>query len=213
MKQNGFEKIVFYISRTVIIIPVVVIFFGLFIFAKEKNAQLKVLNAQQKPTTQKVATNAPKTISSQATASSERIVFSLQGPLVCQYQSNEASMSALIKNKKVIATNKVGKKASNYLLVDECLYIWEEGNNTGRKICELSQYIKMFETLSSFGILNAESLFDIFSQLGLKPEKLSNLPKENIGAEFSKSCKKREVNDEVFKVPLKVSFKNEKFSP
>jgi len=129
--KNNLDDFFSFISKVVIIIPIVVVVLSLmFKFGQTKtgriNPQKGLIN--QTPTTTK----------------DNSIKLDLQGPIVCN--------SLFIKDKKVLFKN----KQSNYLLNGDCFYTWETGKLNGVKECGLENYINLAEKYS--GLLNINDL-------------------------------------------------------
>lgn len=97
-----------------------------------------------------------------------------------------------------------GERKDNVLVKGDCYYKWNTGEFTGDKMCGISTYISLYETISAVsGGMDLGTLLS-FSQM-------SDVKTASISADFLQktveSCKKVEVNDSVFTVPTTIRFK------
>ncbi len=132
--------------------------------------------------------------------------FDLQGPVVCQLSSSEASLSAFLKDKKILVKIEIKDKINNFLYKDDCLFVWTSGVFSGEKKCGLSPYFKTIEDLLSMNLFS----FDNFITSLIYLEKTPFLP-INISdvKKLINSCKKEEIeNLSIFEAPERVLFKN-----
>lgn len=181
-------------SRILFIIPVIVILIALltkFSFAPSETKQ-----------EQKVTIFPTKPIEVQESSASAKI--NLQGPFRCQFVSPDASASAFIKERKVYIT--VNRKGTdqNVLLNGDCVYMWGKTGFNGEKVCGISSYISLGESLLSLNIISPESLFEQFGSLLPAGE----IPNIDISSVLN-SCKKEEIKDDtLFTIPKNILFKN-----
>lgn len=175
-----------FISRLVIVIPIVIIIGALilkFNQKKENYSQKIIFTPTVAPTKTPIISSTPA------------IKFDLIGPLVCQINEKETSISAYVKDKKILLTkNEKGlpadkqEKVDYFLVKEDCLYWWEEGKYSGEKICGISSYLSYFEQLSQFGFMGMGNL-DLGHLIG--------------------NCRKEEIKDlKIFEVPKNILFKN-----
>ncbi len=124
----------------------------------------------------------------------------LKGPYICQYQTEEASLSAYIKNKNVFISNQKKEETDYFVLKGDCLYMWEKGAFGGQKVCGLSQYVSLVEVFGQFNILGTL----------LPPGALSIGSLNSVNFTHAmESCRKRDfTNSTIFTVPSNVLFKN-----
>lgn len=189
MKENKFlDDFFYYTSKIILIIPIIIVILALIIkfndkkketVKKENNQILISLKVSPKPTINK-----------------KKSSFNLNGPLVCQYNNKEASVSAFIKDKNIYA--KVAKKNSeeNFLVKEDCLYHWLEKQYTGEKICGIGQYLNLVVSLP---------FFDFSSLFG----RVNNpLIKELSFNQLISSCEEKKVDGEIFQIPQQIIFKN-----
>lgn len=169
----------FYIfSKIVFIIPIFIIVAALFIRFNQK----PYFSSQKKiPTpTFKIKKITPTKIPNP---------IDLNGPYICQFQDKEASLSAYIFDKKVLAKKETKDKIENYLLNNDCFYFWEKGKFTGEKVCGLSGYFNLLNLLPNFSPLDI-------------------LGGANLNTYFN-NCKKQTIeNKEIFNIPNNILFKN-----
>jgi hypothetical protein len=171
------EDFFYIVSKIIIVIPIIIVILALiFRFNENKNS----LPKNFLPTPTFILTATPKVKS---------VKIDLKGPYVCNFEINEATISAFIKNKEIFLNKKEKGKQENFLYKkDGCLYQWENNKFTGNKVCGLSYYIEFF---------------DQFSQL---PSFI--LPNTDFNSYFNK-CQKQEIKDEkIFDLPVNVLFKN-----
>jgi hypothetical protein len=186
VQNEGLDNFFSYVSKAVIIIPIVVVVLSLmFKFGQTKTGRINSKMGSTLPTGRQV-NQAPTTIS---TAKDNSIKFDLKGPIVCN--------NLFIKDKKILFKNKL----INYLLNGDCFYTWETEKLNGKKECGLKNYISIVENY--LGSLNINDLVN------------NNLIKEfienkdiNIN-EVINSCKKGEIKDDsIFEIPKKIIFKS-----
>ena len=202
MKEGIVEKIFFYLARLTIIVPIIVVIVAILIRVSKKNpTDFKPSPKVMISPSVKITTDSAK---ERAKEASPAALFSLKGPLVCNFIDNGATISAYIKNKNILAQVSQKDTVKNYLLKDDCFYQWEKGRYNGEKFCGLSPYLSIFEQLSSFGILDFESLLKFIPQEELKDKLKSN----NQINKAVKQCQKKEVEEVIFNIPANVLFKN-----
>lgn len=193
MKENKFlDEFFYYSSKIILIIPIIIVILSLIIkFNNKKEEGVKREN--------QLRIVSPK-VSPKATIDKKKSSFNLNGPLVCQYDNKEASISAYIKDKKIYA--KITKKNSkvNLLVNDDCLYYWLEKQYTGEKICGIGQYMNLLVSLPLFDL--SSSLFGVN---GVVDDPL--MEEINFNQLFS-SCKEKKVDEAIFQLPQEIIFKN-----
>lgn len=135
------------------------------------------------------------------TVVSAQNTLNLQGPFICTSSSKTASWSAYIKDKKIVVISKQSKEVGNYLLDGDCGYIWKTPGVTGQKICGLSSYIPIAESLLSSGLVSIETILSS----GSIPQ-IASVNMEDIN-KLIKSCIKKEIIEKsVFQIPAGVRF-------
>lgn len=194
MKQEKVHDFFHNVSRITIILPIIIIALGVILKSSAPNT-LQVQNAQ-------IA--AQPTVAPTMYISPTSIPINLTGPLVCTFDSQSDYPGTLfIKNKNVFARLlPKGEEATiSVLLKDDCVYKWENKATTGAKICSVSQYITMINMLSSFNLLDAESLMNIITQFG-QANGAKNMPEKAPAA----TCLKEMMADSIFDLPKNIQF-------
>lgn len=185
-------------SKIVIIIPLVVLALAVFFQLQQK---VSVLNKKTA-----VSSTLPTSILPSLSPTPVNVKINLKGPFICNYQDKESSVSAQIKNGNAYI-QLMRDHGENILLNGDCVYKWEPNRTTGDKMCGISNYLFLYETMSAVG-----GEMDIGSLLGLL--QLSDKKDETLNAEYIQkvvnTCKKQEVKDSIFTIPSRVSFKETK---
>ncbi len=125
--------------------------------------------------------------------------FDLNKPQVCSYTGDGITVEAQIKDKHIFAKVNQNNEVSSFLIAEDCLYQWADKEVNGIKMCNIGQYISMFEMFSSFG--SASSLVSFIPGLD------SSLPvSPNVLSSISDSCKSSIIDEKLFEVPNSISF-------
>lgn len=181
-------------SRILFIVPIVVILVALltkFSFAPSETKQEQIVTVSPvQPTEVREGSLYTK--------------INLQGPFRCQLISPDASASAFVKEKKMYITVD-RKETDQYVLLNgDCVYMWGKTGFSGEKVCGVSSYISLAESLFSLNIISPESLFEQFSSL-LPTGEMPDIDMASI----LNSCKKEEIEDDsLFTIPKNILFKN-----
>lgn len=187
-----------FISRFILIIPVLVIIIGVVLTVEKRMKGVTSTQIKQP------ITPLPKKVSPSTAVGSSSISLDLNGPWICKYSNTNMMVDVQIKNKNLSIRKKEGKTSNNYLLKDDCFYMWSAGIQ-GTKVCGLEQYITLYESLSSFGFGNVNVLIDKFFK-----DKTQN---KFLVEDVIKTCKKIEVmNDENFFLPKEIKFQEQPVS-
>lgn len=127
--------------------------------------------------------------------------FDLNKPQVCSYTGDDITVEAQIKDKHIFAKVNQNNKMSSILITEDCLYKWADKEASGIKMCNIGQYISMFELFSSFGSAGSliSSIPGLDSSLPVSPDVLSGI---------SDSCKSSIVDEKLFEVPNSISFQD-----
>lgn len=182
--QSFLDQFFHYASRAIIIIPIITVVIALII--KFNNQDIK-----KQTISEKILPSVKPTIQMKPS-----IKVDLEGPFFCLFTTEEATISAYIKDKKIFAQNMDKNGTKIFLLNGDCLYTWNLNGFSGEKKCGLSQYINTFEVLSSIGISNLDSILSIPTT---QEAAIKNL---------ISSCKKEEIkNEDIFELPKYVLFK------
>lgn len=172
-------------SRIIFIFPIIILILGIWVkYSSNKN--FPVISLSPSPTTMKTL---PSTLKNQAIEK-----FNLIGPWLCQYQTKESSIAAFIQNKKILVKTIDKNEVKNFLIGDDCLYLWQEKSYTGERFCGIGRYLNLFESLPFFN----------FGDLVKGSEFGKNFDFNNL----LNSCQKKEIKNELFSIPKNVIFKN-----
>lgn len=206
LRQN-LDSLFQILSRVIIIVPLVAILIAL-ILKLSGNQNLTINSLQSAPTPTKIQSNPLSNLPQSFKMSSDSAKFNLQGPLICSYITDSASMSAYIKDKRVLFKAFEKNSTQNILLKDDCIYIWQMGNFSGEKICGISQYVGLAESFLSIGIFDPSL---ILNSVG----KVIPIPSLPAGQDSIKtllnSCRNESIPKAVqFAVPNNILFKNKK---
>lgn|GEM_PF-3597464 len=190
MKNDRLLTTFHYLSYGVIILPIIIILAAV------------VSKFYQKPrptTSSKIVSpkiNPPISIQPTITPAAQvRIDFA--GPWHCQKDGVEIS----VKNRNIYAST----STDNYLLQGDCLYIWGHKQYTGEKICGLSPYLSVLESIGQVGLINQQTLLKTASDL-LGADQVASQADSFFNV--LSSCQKQSVQDSVFQLPRQVLFKN-----
>ncbi len=181
-------------SRILVIIPIVILIFGLIVKLNQNKPQNLSYPEKQ---------ILSPTIIPNTTIST--IDLNLKGPFICNFSSKEASISGYIKDSKLYGQIKKQTETTNIILNDDCIYFWKELFFTGEKLCGLKPYISMIGNLSLIHLIeNNSSLFGGFlSYQSFIPVKAVDIQS------LVHSCKQKEIkNGKIFELPKNILFKN-----
>ncbi len=197
MKNDNVHDFFHNVSRLTIILPIIII--GLAIILKPRAPEI--------PRTKNVLYAVTPTITPVVTLvkSQTRTPINLQGPLTCAFNSQVNYQGMIyIKNKHVradVVTSSSSSATISAVLSGDCLYKWEQKSVTGVKMCGLSQYVAILDTMANFGALDAQTLMSLVTQFG-NANGATNMPK-NVPETV---CKKDTVSDGVFDIPKTIRF-------
>lgn len=201
MKNDNVHDFFHNVSRLTIILPIIIIAVGIILKPRPKILPQVTTNVYKiSPTEQLVNTAAKK----------KNISINLTGPFICSLVSQSSYTGKIyIKNKNIRADLfPTGKNATiSSVLNGDCIYKWENGVSTGTKLCNISQYVGILDTMSNFGALDAQTLMTLVTQFG-NANGATNLPKDIPEA----TCKKDPVEDGVFTIPKTIRFQSKNAS-
>ncbi len=180
-------------SKIVIIVPAVILIVGLWIKYSSNKKNFSLVGHYPTPTLVKFL----------PTISQNQFIekFNLTGPLICQYQNKESSVSAFVKNKKIFFKIEEKTGIKNFLVNDDCLYLWEEKQYYGERACGVGHYLNLIESLPFFNLSDLLKESEFNNQFG------RNFDFNNL----LNNCQKKEVKEELFSIPKNVIFKNLSF--
>ncbi|MBI4226131.1 hypothetical protein HY612_03385 [Candidatus Roizmanbacteria bacterium] len=204
-QNRQLDDIFHIVSRFTIIVPIIVVLFAIFLkFSSGGTRQKSFID--YKLTITPIRSKKPLDGLNTSKKSSSSARFNLIGPLNCFFSTDTATISANIKDKKIYLRIDEKKEVQNYLLRDDCVYIWRKGNYSGEKICGISQQIGMIEGLLSSNFLDPSFIFGSLDQVLA----LSSIGKSQDALKsVLNSCKKEEIQSLVqFDIPKNVLFRN-----
>lgn len=207
MNTKPIDETFSYLSKLIIVIPLLVIFLAVFLKISEKNTNRASLqkvykNLQSKPKDANLSTKGLNDLTLKQ--STQSALLDLKGSSVCEYVNKEASVEAYIKNKKIYATFNKGKEIESILINGDCFYNWDKNEYTGKRTCGISSFLEMLEGLQGFNLLDIKDIFAYLPQIGMD-EKTKDLL-NNI--DFLNFCKKKNVEDKWFILPKNILFKD-----
>lgn len=139
-----------------------------------------------------------------------KIKIDFIGPWQCNFDLNNSSISASIKDRKIMARREEGNVVEYYFYKDDCLYSWQSQKYSGYKYCGLSSGVTIIETMANFsGGLDLESLAKNLTQLGINNSLLNDFKTTDL----NNKCQKKEFSEDNFTVPTNVLFKNATLTP
>lgn len=197
MGEDSLYGIFHILSRIIVVFAIVVLITGLVIRFN-----------QNKPTIQSFITNLKPTIvipsekSITETISTSAAELNLKGPFVCNYSSPGVIVSAFVKDNNAYGKLEQQTKTTFFLLKRDCIYSWTKSSTEGEKLCGLSPYISIFGQMPIANLLGNSQLLSLAGGFGINQSMIPSI--------FD-TCKKQEMKDEVvFKLPVKVIFKEKK---
>lgn len=181
------DKTLFYVSRIVIVVPIVIILatFFLKVLKKDYSSVPTVISPTPISSSQPSYLDALKKID-------------LNGSYICHSDTGSATQSAYLQAKKLYVENQKLNQIKYYLYKDDCLYLWEKNIYSGQKICGLSAYINLLQIVPVQSLVNPQTASDYLQSIGIS----------DINGLIN-SCKKREIKDTaIFEIPRNILFKN-----
>jgi hypothetical protein len=188
-------------SKLTIVIPIVIILIALLLRFNEQS-----LSANKLVISPTVTPSIKITEKNSSLSSTDSAKLDLSGPFICNLTAQGSTLSAYIKDKKILVTLEEKSLSQSFLVRDGCVYMWDKGSLSGEKICGLESYISMAENLMKSNLLDLGTLLGNLTQFGNKSNKLA----QNLDLSgFVNSCKKEQIKDySVFNLPNQVLFKN-----
>lgn len=178
-------------SKIVVILPIIILILGIWIkYSSSNKKNPSMIDFFPSPTRVKISPSLPQ--------KSSREKFNLTGPLICQYQTKESSTSAFIKNKKILIKTRTKNEIKNFLISDDCLYLWQEKKYNGERLCGIGGYLNLVQSLPFFNFSDFLKGNEFNNQFG-KSFDFNNL---------LNSCQKKEIEEELFLIPKNIIFKN-----
>lgn|GEM_PF-5369230 len=125
--------------------------------------------------------------------------FNLEKSQMCTYTGDDIDVEVQIKDKQIFAQVNQNNQESYVLLKQDCIYQWLDEESKGTKICNIGQYVSMFEMFSS--LLSPSSMLSsipgLDSTLPISTDALSGI---------YDSCKESDVDEALFEIPPSISF-------
>lgn len=187
------------LPKIIISIPIIVVAIAIFLRTDEKKANVYVPQNPE-PEITSTQSDEPTPINSFPEGQDTKNNLNLIGPFICGFKDKDMSVDFQIKNKNIFGKIDKNNIENNFLIKDDCLYTWETGKYRGEKICEIGQYLSIFELASSF--MSSDALFS--TMLGAVPN--MNISEQGIST-LVNSCKKNEVDTKNFILPENIIFK------
>ncbi len=183
------------LSKIIIFIPIAVIIVALvYKFNQNQNPKLK---------TQSQSSNLKSNHTQNNTQ--PKLTLDLTGPWVCSGKIDNLLVDIFIKDKKIKAVLDQKNKKENMVFNDGCYFHWFNDQYVGEKLCGLSSFVPVVETMISFGDLDL--VIKQLAKLGLE-EKIATNSAE--ATKLMQSCRKKNIDAEIFYVPANILFKNKK---
>lgn len=182
-----------YVARATLIIPIMVMVIGVALYLTKNIEKTRVKG---------VESTISKTVPTQIPAKAKASGIDLKGPTTCSFTSPDITASMKIKDNSILVNVTQKKDTSQYLLNGDCLYLWEN-TSAGNKVCGVGQYLAIFHTLSSAGLVDISTVFSSLETYGLKKE---GLPSVEVISGLMESCKAGEVAQDTFAVPSNIIF-------
>lgn len=190
------------ISKGVIIFPIAIVIISLFFKFTAPPSKNVVGKNVITPTISKEEVDSLMDILEKKDVDSDKL--DLEGPWICDFSSEDASISAYIKDKEIYVKTKRENLADNLLISGDCYYEWQEGILEGKKTCGISSFISIFETMTNFGLISYDAIFPYISQLAVGDSISTD---EADIKRMTDSCEKQVVEDIVFEIPNNINFK------
>ncbi len=209
-EENGWDELVYNLSRIAIIIPILIIVAGVSI--KFMGVTISPSVTQQALVTQPSSTVVPQngnifTDIAQKSAASEPKV-DLKGPWKCDISYQSTKINVSIKDRKIYTELTNTKGMEVYLITNDCLYHYLKNAKTGEKTCGINSWLTMADVFVNFsGISGLVPLLAQLNNAGFS-DNLKNADLQNI----AKSCLKQDIADTIFIVP-EITFKSSSLLP
>lgn len=188
------------LSKAVIIIPIVVLLVAMAIKTRDK-----VTGYQQADSKSAQLTPAPVQARPSSMPDKSAVKLDLKGPLVCNYSADGKNTNIYIKDRKIYVKILKEEMTEEVVVREDCMYRWQTGQSTGDKTCGIGTYLTLFDTLSSFGMLDIDSLMGSLSQFtGENPSAAGMSPPA--AADIAKACLVNDIPEVAFTVPTNIRF-------
>ncbi len=178
------------ISKSVVLIPILIIIFALVAKTGDRN-QVSLKMAQFGPTVKVIQpTDVPD----------DKVYVDLEGPSTCVMKNSDYTVTVQIKKSQISAKMVGLKQTKQYILTEDCLFIWTLNEKNGIKKCDMSKVIPMVQGLADLHLLTINDMISALSKIGLQGSAFSSMKWDK------PVCMKNEVSDTVFNVPSNIRF-------
>jgi hypothetical protein len=141
-----------------------------------------------------------KNTTSETPVKSQMIKLNYNNPLICNYQTKDASISASVVGVAISASMQKNKIIQRYVVEGDCIFSWVESEKIGKKQCGVGQYITIGKQLLGSGMASADSLSGMAKQMG------KSIPFD-MGSLLETCRNVKSVEKGVFEMPENVGFK------
>ncbi|KKP29277.1 MAG: hypothetical protein UR15_C0018G0003 [Parcubacteria group bacterium GW2011_GWA2_31_28] len=208
MSQKQIDNFFHAISRLVIIFPIITVILVLILKFNQQTSILK--NSSVKQNQQSTKINQSLKAKKQEKISK---IFNLKGPLVCNFSSTSATISAQILDNNIRATIKKSSSTVSAIMKGDCLYYWDEKNYLGEKICGLSTYLSLINS-GFLGNLSDNKLLDNALPQFLPGNKSQSTNSTADIRKVMNTCVDKEIKDaRIFEVPKGIKFSESNKKP
>jgi len=174
------------------------LFFFFFIFSIVMFSLFSKLTSQNSVDHEpkKIETSQPKTDNKKNIT----LLIDYNKPIICSYQTKEASISASLEGSSLAGTFISEKTERKYIVQGDCLFSWTNNELKGMKKCGIGSYIPLGKQLLSSSLGSIESLIAMIP-------KTENTAGIDFKALFA-SCKNvNKMNKGLFAIPMNIKFK------
>jgi hypothetical protein len=191
--QNTFDTFFHYISKGIIFVPIIIIIIALIMKGTSNNkVQIVIVPS---PTVIVVRATPTPSLWEEIKDSTIAASFNLTGPFSCNVKDSDKNMELEIASNQVYVSYVKNKESKKGLLQGDCFYSWNDLLSKGEKICGISPYLSLLESMSLQSLLSNPLLSSVIKG------------KEKDIVKLMLSCVKKPVlNRNVFYVPVNVVF-------
>lgn len=191
--NNTLDNLFHYISKGIVFVPIVIILIAVIIKGTSTNKTQPAIILSPTPTVIQ-ATPTPG-IWDKIKESTIAASFNLTGSFTCKIKNEVKETELKISNKQAYVSYVKGQENKKGLLQGDCVYSWDGITYKGEKMCGITPYLSIIESMSLQSILSNPLLSNVING------------KEKDIAELLNSClKKPIINQNVFYVPTNVMF-------
>lgn len=119
-------------------------------------------------------------------------------PIKCAFTNKESSYSAQMKDDSISLSVRENEKVTKVVVVNDCVYRWEEGMGVGTKRCGVGTALKVGKQLVSTGLVKIDTILPYMQKLGISSSPIQDP---------TRSCSNTNtIDDRQFDVPKNVQF-------